>query len=54
MGCFGVNFGHPIVTNGDFVAYLCESDALFPNDFGGGDLLCVNIAVVDLEATIYK
>ena len=30
----GVNLGRPIVTNGDFVAYLCESDALFPNDFG--------------------
>jgi len=24
---------------GDFVAYLCESDALFPNYFGD-DLLC--------------
>jgi len=30
----GVNFGHAIVTNGDFVVYLCESDALFPNYFG--------------------
>ena len=29
-----VNVGHPIVTNGDFVAYLCESDVLFPNYFG--------------------
>jgi len=27
----GVNFGHPIVTNGEFVALLCESDALFSN-----------------------
>ena len=24
-GSFGVNLGHPIVTNGDFVAYLCGS-----------------------------
>jgi len=31
---FGVNVGRPIVTNGDFVAYLCKSDALFPNYFG--------------------
>jgi len=30
----GVNFGRPTVTNGDFVAQLCESDALFPNYFG--------------------
>jgi len=22
---WGVNMGHPIVTNGDFVAYLCKS-----------------------------
>jgi len=27
----GVNLGRPIVTNGDFVAYLC--DVLFSNDF---------------------
>jgi len=27
-----VNFGRPIVTNGDFVA--CESDVLFPNYIG--------------------
>ena len=27
----GVNVGRPIVTNGDFDALLCESDALFPN-----------------------
>jgi len=26
--------GRPIVSNGDFVAWLCESDALFPNYFG--------------------
>jgi len=25
--------GRPIVTNGDFVAHLCESDALFSNYF---------------------
>jgi len=30
----GVNFERPIVINGDFVAQLCESDALFPIDFG--------------------
>ena len=30
----GVNLGCPIVTIEDFVAWLCESDALFPNDFG--------------------
>jgi len=29
----GVNIGHPIVTNGDSVAQLCESDALFPSYF---------------------
>jgi len=29
-----VNLGHPIVTNGDFVAKLYESDALFPIYFG--------------------
>jgi len=31
--------GRPIVTNGDFVAHLCESDALFSNYFE--DLLLV-------------
>jgi len=30
----GVNLGRPIVTNRDFVAELCDSDALFPNYFG--------------------
>ena len=30
---WGVNLGRPIVTNGDFVAHLCESDALFSNYF---------------------
>jgi len=30
----GVNFGRPIVTNGNFVAKLGESDALLPNYFG--------------------
>ena len=29
-----MNLGRPIVTIGDFVAQLCKSDALFPNDFG--------------------
>jgi len=33
-GSCGVNSGRPIVTNGDFVAQLCENDALFPNCFG--------------------
>ena len=32
-GNFGVNLEHPIVTNGDFAAYLRESDALFPDCF---------------------
>ena len=31
----GVNLGHPIVTNGDFVAQLFESDVLFPDYFRG-------------------
>jgi len=30
----GMNLGRPIVTDGDFVAQLCESDALFPSDYG--------------------
>jgi len=30
----GVNVGHPIVSSRDLVASLCESDALFPNQFG--------------------
>ena len=30
----GVNLWRPVVTNGDFVAKLCKSDALFPNYFG--------------------
>ena len=29
-----VNSGRPTVTNGDIVAYMCESDVLFPNYFG--------------------
>jgi len=29
-----VHMGHPIVTNGDFVVWLCETYALFPNYFG--------------------
>jgi len=29
----GMYLGRPIVTNGDFLAWLCESDTLFPNDF---------------------
>ena len=41
-GSFGVNVGRPIKTNGDFVAQLCKSDALFPNDFGE-DLLSASL-----------
>jgi len=37
----GVNLGHLIVTNGDFVAQLCNSDMLFPN-YSGEDLLTLN------------
>jgi len=37
MDSFGGEFGCPIVTNENFVARLCESDALFPNYFGGGN-----------------
>ena len=33
-GSFGANLWRPVVTNRDFVAYLCESDKLFPNYFG--------------------
>jgi len=29
----GVNLGHPTVTDGDFVAQMCESDTLFPDYF---------------------
>jgi len=32
-GQLGVNLGRPIVTKGDFVTSLCESDGLFPNYF---------------------
>jgi len=32
-GSSGENVGCPIVTNGEFVAKWCESDALFPNYF---------------------
>jgi len=37
---FGVNVGCPILSNGDFGAKLCESDAIFPNYFEE-DLLCL-------------
>ena len=30
----GLNLGRHIVSNGDFVAWLCDSDVLFPNYFG--------------------
>jgi len=33
-GSFGVDLGHPVASNGDFVAWLRESDLLFPNYFG--------------------
>jgi len=38
-----MNLGRPIVTNGDFVAQLCESDALFPNYFGKDDKVAANL-----------
>jgi len=37
-----LNLGRPIVTNGDFVAYLCESDALFPITLGRTFVCFVN------------
>jgi len=43
-----VNVGRPIVTDGDFVAWLCESDALFPNYFGE-DWLCLRPTVGDIK-----
>jgi len=42
----GVNLGSPIVTNRAFVAYLCESNALFPNDWGGLVSLVLLIASI--------
>jgi len=45
----GVNVGRRIVTNVNFVAYLCESDAPFPNYFGS-DLYSVCQIVVGHEA----
>jgi len=30
----GVNLWRPIATDGFFIAWLCESDELFPNYFG--------------------
>ena len=30
----GINVEHPIVTSGDFVALLCDSNALFSYYFG--------------------
>jgi len=35
-----VYLGRPIVTDGDFVAWLCESDTLFP-DFSADELFCL-------------
>jgi len=37
---FGVNLGRPVITNGDSVAQLRESDALFPSYFGRTRLRC--------------
>ena len=44
----GVNVGRPIVTNGDFVAQLCESDALFLNYFGEDLLTQLNSTQPDI------
>ena len=30
----GANLGRTVVTNGDFMAYVLDSTALFPNNFG--------------------
>jgi len=43
-GSFRVKLGRPIATNGDFVAWICESDALFPNDFGEDVLYTTTVA----------
>ena len=47
----GVNLGRPILTNGDFVAYLCKSDVLFTNDFGS-DLLMMMLMRVAAKQSI--
>ena len=41
----GVNLGCPIVTNGDSLAQLLESDALFPSYFEG-DLYNCGVAKI--------
>ena len=42
-----MNLGRPVVINGDFLR-SCEraTDALFPNDFGGGLVVVVVVVVV--------
>ena len=53
---FGAESGRPVVTYGDFVARLCESDALFPNYFGKGGLVqrcpSVSCPVVSVNAFV--
>jgi len=54
----GVNVGRPNVTGGDFVAYLCESDALFP-DYFGQDLfvkfyLADDVDLLLVSAAVYQ
>ena len=39
-GSFGGEFGASHCNNGDFVALLCESDALFPSYIGEDLLIC--------------
>ena len=53
-GQFWGEFGRPIVTNWGFVAWLCKSDALFPNYCWGG-LVCssyVNFWLVYLASCV--
>ena len=45
MAVFGANLGRHIITNGGFVAQLCESDALFPSDWGGLVFTAITISV---------
>ena len=51
MGSFGVNLRLTIVTNGDFVAQLCESDALYRNYFGR---TCYQIIITSLDCQLCK
>ena len=45
----GVILGRPIVTKGDFVAHVCESDALFPNNFGENFLEMYQIVIFSIQ-----